>query len=234
MKNTKLKNGFTLAEVLITLGIIGIVVVMTIPTLIAKINEQITVNKLKEAYSIFNQAYKLAIVENGTPEGWNNAERDSIDGAKNLFEIFKPHMKIALVCQNGSDKCFSKDKYKPLFGDNDFIFQPGAYGTSVSQGMLINGVSFMFWSAGNTVDGLTGNLMIDLNGPKPPNRAGMDYFCFRIADKAFLTYDTSIDFVSSYKCDYNSSDVSNGFLCTGWILKKGNMDYLKRDISNSW
>ena len=46
------KNAFTLAEVLITLGIIGIVAAMTLPTLLNKYNEQVTVTKVNDKSSL--------------------------------------------------------------------------------------------------------------------------------------------------------------------------------------
>lgn len=53
---TKRQIGFTLAEVLITLGIIGVVAAVTIPTLISQIAEKQDIAKLKEVASILNQA----------------------------------------------------------------------------------------------------------------------------------------------------------------------------------
>ena len=44
-------RGFTLAEVLITLVIIGVIASMTIPTLMNKTNKQEYVSRLKKAYS---------------------------------------------------------------------------------------------------------------------------------------------------------------------------------------
>ena len=52
-------NGFTLAEVLITLGIIGIVAAMTIPLIINSSDKQRIVSQVKEAYSIASQATAL-------------------------------------------------------------------------------------------------------------------------------------------------------------------------------
>lgn len=49
-------NGFTLAEVLITLGIIGVVVAMTIPTLISKYKHKEYETRFKKAYSMLAQA----------------------------------------------------------------------------------------------------------------------------------------------------------------------------------
>ena len=65
---SKIKFAFTLAEVLITLGIIGVVAAMTIPTLMQKYYEKQTVAKLKETYSILSQALKSASQEEGLPE----------------------------------------------------------------------------------------------------------------------------------------------------------------------
>ena len=47
-----MKKAFTLAEVLITLGIIGVVASMTLPAIIQKNNEKTTVSKLKKVYSV--------------------------------------------------------------------------------------------------------------------------------------------------------------------------------------
>ena len=49
-------NGFTLAEVLITLGIIGVVAALTIPTLVANYQKKVTVTKVKKVYVTLNNA----------------------------------------------------------------------------------------------------------------------------------------------------------------------------------
>ena len=64
------KAAFTLAEVLITLGIIGVVAAMTIPVLIGNYRKNATVAKLQKFYSVMNQAIKLAEVDNGEPSMW--------------------------------------------------------------------------------------------------------------------------------------------------------------------
>ena len=64
-------KAFTLAEVLITLGVIGIVSAMTIPSLLTNFKKRETVSKVKAAYSIFSQAVKLSIQENDEPAGWD-------------------------------------------------------------------------------------------------------------------------------------------------------------------
>lgn len=58
-------NGFTLAEVLITLGIIGVVAALTIPALIKKYQEIVTIEKLKKVYTTMAQVDVLAKNEYG-------------------------------------------------------------------------------------------------------------------------------------------------------------------------
>ena len=62
---------FTLAEVLITLGIIGVVAAMTLPTLIAKHEKQEVVTKLKKVYSVMNQAIQMSETVNGEAKYWD-------------------------------------------------------------------------------------------------------------------------------------------------------------------
>lgn len=60
-----MKKAFTLAEVLITLGIIGVVASMTLPALIQKNNEKQIVVRLKKLYSMLQQAHLNIINEYG-------------------------------------------------------------------------------------------------------------------------------------------------------------------------
>lgn len=65
MRNKTLKRGFTLAEVLITLGIIGVVAAMTIPTLIANTKSQQYRSKFKKAISTLSQAARMSQAQYG-------------------------------------------------------------------------------------------------------------------------------------------------------------------------
>ncbi len=64
------KHAFTLAEVLITLGIIGVVAALTIPTLIATHRKHEVETKLAKIYSVFNQAISRSSVEHGDVTSW--------------------------------------------------------------------------------------------------------------------------------------------------------------------
>lgn len=70
------RKGFTLAEVLITLGIIGIVAAMTMPTLMSKYREQTTMTKLKKFYTTMSQVQLRAIAEHGEVDSWDWVPKD--------------------------------------------------------------------------------------------------------------------------------------------------------------
>lgn len=71
MKHHYRNKAFTIAEVLITLGIIGVVAALTIPTLIAKHKKETIEKKLAKYYTNINQAFTLSEVENGSHENWD-------------------------------------------------------------------------------------------------------------------------------------------------------------------
>ena len=63
-------NAFTLAEVLITLGVIGIVAAMTLPTLIQNYKKHVVETKLSKFYTTINQAVAMSTAQNGEPADW--------------------------------------------------------------------------------------------------------------------------------------------------------------------
>ena len=72
-----MKKGFTLAEVLITLGIIGVVAAMTMPTLIKKYTNHVVETRLKVFYSQVNEAIRLSEAEYGDKKEWANGAPDN-------------------------------------------------------------------------------------------------------------------------------------------------------------
>ncbi|HIS36251.1 TPA: type II secretion system protein [Candidatus Scatousia excrementigallinarum] len=67
MKN---RSAFSLAEVLITLGIIGIVASMTMPVLIERHQKKVIATSLKKFYTLINQAVQQSIIDNGDTIYW--------------------------------------------------------------------------------------------------------------------------------------------------------------------
>ncbi len=97
--------GFTLAEVLITLGIIGIVASLTIPMLIQDYRNNVAETRLKKFYSTMNQAIALSINDNGDVETWDyfnyeirdkdeNTINRTYDIDKSFQKYLAPYLKI--------------------------------------------------------------------------------------------------------------------------------------------
>lgn len=92
---------FTLAEVLLTLGIIGVIAAMTLPALIQNNKNKEVEVKLKKIYSVMNQAILLSEKDNGPKEYWNfdcNTDDDnnvnSDECKQGIEKYFLPYIKI--------------------------------------------------------------------------------------------------------------------------------------------
>ncbi len=107
------KNGFTLAEVLITLGIIGVVAAMTIPTLVQNYKKKIVETKLKKVYSIMNQAIKMSTVENGDTTTWKFFGGSSTSTAtyEDALEWYNTYLADYLKTQNVEKKTIGTNDY---------------------------------------------------------------------------------------------------------------------------
>ena len=90
-------KGFTLAEVLITLAIIGIVAALTIPSVISNYQQQEFKTGLKKAVSVLNEAIQMNI----TQEGETPYENDD------LFSYLQRHMNILKT--GGYSVCYGSD-----------------------------------------------------------------------------------------------------------------------------
>jgi len=211
---------FTLAEVLITLGIIGVVAAMTIPNLMFKYYEHQTVSRLLETQSILTQAFRSAEEEFGEVSGWgitgNNEESANIVGNN-----IKHFLKLAADCGtvDKSNTCYA-GSYSYLNGVSagDLAAQNSRYKIA-----LLNGTSVSFvvpsWNH-NVIQ-----INIDTNGPAKPNVTGRDSFLFgyNSEEKALVAMGAPSSIYSIKSC--NKKDTGVG--CAYWILQYKNMDYLK-------
>ena len=212
-------SSFTLAEVLITLGIIGIVAAMTLPTLINKHRNKILETGLKKSYSIILQAFEMYQAEHGErlkPEmlGGNGTTTD-------LKSQIMPYFKVLIDCdKNGSDKqkecVYVNSTYKTYnginlngsitrFDDGQFVLQDGSI-------ILIEDMQ----GSNKKI------ISVDVNGRnKNPNKWGHDIFSFQLMDNGQIlpvgapnTYYTNKD---EY-CSLNSTNLINGIACTYYAI----------------
>ena len=90
----KKEIAFTLAEVLITLGIIGIVAAMTIPNLMTNYAKKRTALQVKTFYSKINQTFKLSSADNGDVDGWITQKNYTYEeNVEFLNQYIFPYMK---------------------------------------------------------------------------------------------------------------------------------------------
>lgn len=223
------KVGFTLAEVLITLGIIGVVAAMTIPTLMQKYYEKQTVAKLKETYSILSQALKSASQEEGLPEEWD-CDTSDLESARKGATILKKYIKVATDCGSfdTKGKCIAPETYSFLDGHPAYNFYTE---TSEYKMKLMNGTSFWFRFIGKTEsaranDGMIMSFKIDTNGAAKPNTIGRDLFFLRYYEGKGLILEGSPE-TESYKTTCLNTKQS-GMGCAYYVVNFGNMDYLKK------
>ena len=70
------KKGFTLAEVLITIAIVGVVAAMTLPNLIQNYQKKVISTKLKKFQAMMSQAILMAEQDFGPMEDWPSEYKD--------------------------------------------------------------------------------------------------------------------------------------------------------------
>lgn len=227
MRNYRFK-GFTLAEVLITLGIIGVVAALTIPTLINNYQEKVTVTKVKKMYSTLSNAYALYVMDNGESETYP----ENAAGAIEAFNIFKPYLKISQDCGTFGQGCIYEGRYKLKSGElnNNYSESNVYYKAVLSDGSTI-------WIRGgggghlDTIGSYSSPIFYDVNGKSGPNQWGYDLFGFRIYGET-LEPSGMPGKDESFESDCASPNADNwvsGWGCTAWVVYKGNLDFLKCD-----
>lgn len=127
------KPGFTLAEVLITLGIIGVVAALTMPVLVGNYQKKQTVTKLKRAFSVLSQAVLMSELDNGSTEFWNyNLE------AKEFYDIY---LKKYLITTE--DVQFSEIRKVVTYKYLNNVEAEGAIGNNNSYAIKLNDGTFV-------------------------------------------------------------------------------------------
>ena len=193
-----MKRGFTLAEVLITLGIIGVVAAMTMPSLIANYQKKVLVTQLKKEINyIQNNIHKILADE----------EVDSLKDTDYLDE-FGHHL--------DNDKFV---KYLNLEKINFKLEGEDAQMYSNSSGACL--------TVSNTYSNLFSTITLDVNCLHAPNKYGRDIFMIFIDDKGDLidsgdAIGAPIDFLNENICNKNLSALSAfGSFCVYKIIHDG-------------
>ena len=173
------KLGFTLAEVLITLGIIGIVAEMVIPTLIIQYKKQEAVTQLKVTYSILSQAVKMSELDNGPVDNWEY-ERSVLSANDFYKKYLKPYLKVSKEYFNVA----RPENVSYLFLNNTTDDYWSYYYPSTPKIVLNNGTLISV----TNINGLKNqSIGVDINNFKGPNKWGKDFFFLNIQPKYGVT-----------------------------------------------
>ncbi len=188
-RNLSLK-GFTLAEVLITLGIIGVVAAMTMPTLINKAKEKEFRSAYKKAYSAASQALLRM-----------RAEGEFLDISPNIsegegkytyaigenFKIMSKYFRTTKTCfENNADKCWVCDK-----GQAGYLYNgaPDWLGCSKSSYSFVDYSGMAWYLYSNRENAI----VVDVNGNKGPNKLGQDRYGLQFAAAGFIVSEDEND-----------------------------------------
>ena len=235
---SNVRRAFTLAEVLITLGIIGVVAAMTLPSLIQKYKEKETVSRLKKFYSITSQAYNLALSNFGTPDTWNLLNYNESLGEENtnFLNYLKPYLNIIEYCGSEPNKCWSDTN--TLTG-SVFHHSSDKY---YSKAILADGTAILTYVLDKTCTKTSGNIKeicgqmrVDINGQKFPNVLGRDVFSFYITKTKIIPTGTNLE--NSKNSSFEEGCIgenAEGRGCTAWVIYNENMDYLHCPEKIGW
>jgi prepilin-type N-terminal cleavage/methylation domain-containing protein len=200
------KKGFTLAEVLITLLIIGVIASIVIPNLIADSQNAELKVAWKKAYSEISQATQMIMANNG------GTLIGVVANSSDLVNLYSNYMS---VIKTGSG--IWPDKISWL--NNTLVTVNGGYAILLNDGIAIRfGTDAS--STCSTVSYYNGNannagslpacytMIVDINGMKPPNTVGKDIFAIAALSNRIIPYGTS----SGFEC------TSYGYGCSALYL----------------
>lgn len=204
---------FTLAEVLITLGVIGVVAAMTMPSLMARHHQKQMEAQFKKAYSSLQQA--LFSID---PDMYATLSGNSGDTNTEFFADLYSKYKVI------NDKNVSRLYYVNRKWDiKTYTKKEGSYNQCaqlpsriVSDGSAIGGMYNCF---GNWI-------VIDTNGPKAkPNAMGHDIFYFSLSNKGKLIPIGSKEYGhwemkgDANYCSKSSTHAQNGAGCSHFAVE---------------
>ena len=195
-----MKKGFTLAEVLITLGVVGVVSALTLPTLINNFRAKALETSFKKADAVLTRAMQTTMFEHGITRYYdfgqyckgNYCTDTKASDYADLQATWREQFSGILRDVNVQDLQNMKIATRYFFGDNDAPAYASYFsnwswsrkGFILKDGML---VSELYFDANNASEiGSTYHkytifpyVFFDTNGPaKGPNRFGYDLFYF--------------------------------------------------------
>ena len=225
MENTKAKLGFTLAEILITLGIIGVVAAMTIPTLIENTRNKELQVQLKKTYSELNQIsmqfmndHEQSISDFVAEDYLKNRNAKTFIAELNKYiKSITKYSDWSWVTKDDNDNTTSVDA-QPYLTYNlkgSKAIMPCDASVYGGTNMDIAGKYFSFDDPPKK--GFNGpRICVDLNGPSKPNTFGIDIFSFLFTTDGHVIPEGQI---------HSDNDLNSGYAEGGTLNVQEGKDY---------
>ncbi len=203
---------FTLAELMLVMGIIGVVAAIAIPAMRTDLDEQKTVAQLRKIAVDLQDSYTAMIQKYGEPYSWVTSSTTSAQFASMLTSRLAEFLNTSATTSNS---------------------------ITLKNGTYIDLSYFSSFDCSNILSAITyydnkyyphkiGEIYVDVNGLKnPPNDYGLDRFRFIISKNGIEPegYNASSEGIMfSGTSEYN----------TAWVIKTGNMDYIRCADSLDW
>ena len=231
------KAAFTLAEVLITLGVIGVVAAMTLPGLVNKYQEKAWLTQFKVTYSVLSQAYLRAYQENGVIKNWNLPLDNKAESARIVADNLLPYLNLAQDWKQNSNYS-SHNLPMHYLGLNGIKIATGFNGWesahyvfALANGATVGIFDFLLDEVDNKLRVL---LYVDTNGGNGPNQFGKDFFIIALNTKKGYPIITGYDPWNSTQNGCSTTKTVawySGGACATWVIATGNMDYLHRELT---
>ena len=238
-----MKKGFTLAEVLITLAIIGVVAALTIPVVVHKYQQKQFYTAFMKSYNTLTNAFDMSVADNGEPNAWsyNNSENEYFQ------KYLGDYLKVAAVCKGNPSACGASAglkggllniKSSDILSDlEEAGFNDYYAGINREYSLLLQDGSLLMISfAGDYSRPDEIDITLDTNGVKGPNIMGRDMHIFEIrgvsgtysiAPFGVIEGFTLSNLTSGEDMDENcsTSTESVGLACGARMLLEGKMNY---------
>ncbi len=176
MKNKKL-FAFTLAEVLVTLGIIGVVAALTMPTLMSNHQKKVYAVQMSKVYNELQQAF----MKYQNDKNALNLSEAGLTSQTNVNQFLREYFKTVTVCSNLEPPCIPNTEYKNMNGSSvtgGGVENVKNWWGNVNCATLGSGASICIEALANhSSNGVKwSHILVDTNGMKGPNTAGKDVF----------------------------------------------------------
>ena len=216
LNDFKKKIAFTLAEVLITLGIIGVVAAMTIPTLIANYQEKQTISRLQKTYATLKNAFEMGKVEYGDYSMWSWMREEETDETTEKFynKYIFPHLKVSKKCIPATKECFPENTYAANGYNWNGYSQLGSAANHIAF-VLPDGTQVLTWGVAKHDNWYPHVwLYVDLNGFNKPNTFGKDIFVMYFSPNNRVDVSGHLDDDSNFVSD-KSFNIGGGLKLYG-------------------